>query len=94
MNNKLVEYDDAVYQLQEKEVIQRIYKSLKKCLLPELRSLVQKAQEINREEINYLLSLIHAHKKARKMYGLLKDIQKDLGMSSEAYKRISKVLND
>jgi len=74
MNNKLMSYEDAVKRLRYLESKQKRYKSSyyrnnKSC---RIRRYGQSEVSTNKESINQLLTIIHLHKKARKMYGKLR----------------------
>jgi len=96
MNSKLISYEEAVKQLKVLEIEQRYGKFLnsnyigKKWTLSELQSRTSK----NAKKINILLSIIVAHKQARRMYGVLRDVQGALGMSSKERKLVDGVLNE
>jgi len=70
MNNKLLSYDEAVKRLKDLESSQKFYKRiLTKDKRPnELRALYQSQLILRKDKINTLLSLIDAHKRARKLY--------------------------
>ena len=95
MSNELLGYDEALVELKTLEKRQRYYKKNRKTKYHILiRDFNDNSYRQRKKEIKILLSLIAAHKQSRKLYGLLKDIRKDLGMSSDAYKRVSEVVND
>jgi len=70
MNSKLIGYDEAVERLKRLATIQRITKkSSRKSRLPPLyREGYQRSIIKRKSDINLLLSIIDAHKKARKLY--------------------------
>lgn len=95
MNNYLLSYDETLVKLKKLEHKQKYHKKNRKTYYPILlRGLIDCSYDQRKKEINILLSLIAVHKQSRKLYGLLKDIKNDLGMSSVSYKRISEVIND
>lgn len=68
MNNKLIGYDEAVGMLQELEKRQKIEKQRRKSSSTIRRELSQSLVEFNKDSINALLSIVDAHKQARKLY--------------------------
>ena len=95
MNSKLTSYEEAVKQLKVIEHNQMSRKRYLKTIKNKLvRRGVDSVIQSEKTKINALLSLIAVHKQARRMYGILRDVQKDLGMSSKAYKLVERVLNE
>jgi len=68
MNNKLIGYDEAVGMIQDLEKQQKVNKRRRRSLGQIRRSNSQSLVELTKKEINILLSLIHAHKQARKLH--------------------------
>ena len=69
MNNKRVTYEDAVKRLKELEEIQRDQKSQRKYNFGNAyKAIVQRQVEINKKEINLLLSIVAQRKEANKLY--------------------------
>ena len=76
MNN--LSYNEALNQLKQHEFAMKVQKKLLKVSKgPELQRHVQELIRQNRNTINLLLSVIHAHKKARKLYGELTELRKN-----------------
>ena len=73
MNNKLLTYEEAVADLKELEIEQKINKKLMTSNIagPILRSLSQANFERLKKDINRALTLVIVYKQARKMYGKL-----------------------
>ena len=76
MNNKLITYEEAKQRLKILEYSQKRDKRMLKNgnLLIEVRPTVQMRKNNRTERINMLLSIIHAHKQARKYYGKMKKL--------------------
>ena len=68
MNNKLLGYDEAVGKLQELEKNQRLFKKIRLRSTRQEMARDQKHIESNKNIINMLLSIIAAHKQARKLF--------------------------
>jgi hypothetical protein len=72
MNNKLITHEMALARLKDLELSQRLFKAARSFNFR--RSTVEKASECqqaleeNKIEINVLLSIIHWHKMAKKMF--------------------------
>lgn len=96
MNKELLGYEDAVKAVKVLEKRQRYYKNNRKRKYSHI--IVKDFQDSEylkrKKDIKILLSLIAAHKQARKLYGTLVDVKKDLGMSSKSYKKVSDIVND
>lgn len=92
MNNKLISYEKAVELINGHAATQRAFKKLRNSNIEWMRKESQRSLEEFRPEINHLLSIIAAHKQARKLYGALKEVQGTLGMSTELRKKVDKVL--
>ena len=71
MNSKLLGYEEAVAELKVLEREQRSAKKYRKLRNEVAKKGLQIIRNRKVKEINLLLSLIAAHKKARRMYGLL-----------------------
>lgn len=75
MNNKLVTYEESVKLLKKLERDQKFNKHcMRKSGSIEMRKLYQSRFESLKDNINVILSLIAAHKEARRMFGKLKDL--------------------
>lgn len=77
MNNKIISHKEAVERIKELEVQQRMLKAFRdhsfkyedtKTDASEYQSRILQ----NKKEANMLLSIIHWHKKAKKLYHILK----------------------
>lgn len=80
MNNKIIGYDEAVKRLKDSERAMRVQKKVLRISTDaESQRAIQRAIFLNRREINLLLSIIAAEKKARKLWGRLTSIS---GVSS------------
>lgn len=84
MNNKLISYEEAKERLKVLEQIQGKQKLQTKtvkdnyiCTRAELVKELNKRIADRKQEINLLLSIIHAHKQARKYYGKLQSYLKE-----------------
>ena len=75
MKNKLT-YEEAVEQLKILEVAQRKRKSHRKTKISFMRSKLQEEMSIIKVDINLLLSVISAHKQARKLYGQVQELKR------------------
>lgn len=72
MKNKL-DYEAAKKRLKEEERVMRVRKRLlRKATEKEDQQVMQDAVRKTRDTINLLLSVIHAHKSARKLFGELR----------------------
>jgi hypothetical protein len=78
MNNKIIDYEEAVKQLNLLSAVQGFMKQLK-CITVEDQRVTRENIRVRRKEINLLLSIIASEKKARKLYGRLISIS---GVSS------------
>lgn len=91
MNNKLISYEDAVKKLRLMEVQQTFNKTLKHHSTfkqdLEKTSKLQQIIHLQTKEINILLSIIHAHKQARKYYGKLRKLEEKVEKVLLANKR-------
>ena len=78
MNNKLIGYEEAKERLRLLEKCQRSDKKWisTPSLLRNTKRIINMQIRIRdrKEEINLLLSIIHAHKQARKYYGKMKKL--------------------
>ena len=76
MNNKLLSYEDAVKQLKPLEDFQREAKKSRKYKFANFNIMydIQGRALARKKEINLLLSIIAAHKLARKLYGKLNHV--------------------
>lgn len=76
MNNKTITHDQASKRIKELEVKQRVLKAFRdhsfKFKKPEDAAEYQLYILQNKKEINMLLSIVHWHKKAKKMFASLK----------------------
>lgn len=70
MNSKLIGYEEAKAKLKQLESIQKQYKKALKSR--RVKGYLQSTIYLKKQEINMYLSIIHAHKEARKYYGKLK----------------------
>jgi len=76
MNN--LSYEEALKKLKLNESVIKVQKKLlQKSKRPDIQRYVQELIRQNRNTINLLLSIIHAHKKARKLYGELTEARKN-----------------
>lgn len=87
-------YEEAVKQLKVLEKYQRTTKKYRKSAGRFTKMSMQRDLHLKTKEINMLLSLISAHKQARRMYGILKDVQDKLGLSTKERKLVDGVLNE
>lgn len=96
MNSKLIGYDEAVEKVKELEQRQHDYKRVAKLQSSQGsgRNIYQSSVDLRKVEINTLLSIIAAHKQARRMYGVLREIQDSLGISTKERKLVDGILND
>lgn len=80
MNSKLLSYEDAKKKLKPLEDLQREAKKKRKYKFANFNSMydLQGRALIRKKEINYLLSIIAAHKVARKLYGELEKVGSQL----------------
>ena len=72
MNNKLLSYEDAVKELKNSVEVQVCFKKLSK--IKQLQKPYMKYAFDNKNKINLILSIIAAHKLARKLYGKLNHV--------------------
>ena len=79
MNN--MSYEEAVKHLNLLSAVQAFMKQFKYKDVED-HKVVQENLRVRRKEINYLLSIIAAHKKARKLYGKLMYYETISGVSS------------
>lgn len=76
MNNKIIGYDEAVKRLKDCERAMRLQKKVLRIATDaESQRAIQRAIFLNRREINLLLSIIAAEKRARKLWADLKYIK-------------------
>lgn len=77
MNNKLLNYEDAIKLLKKEETLQRIrkakFKLWKRTGKDVEASFIQSVIKKEKYNINLILSLISAHKESRRLFGKLKD---------------------
>jgi hypothetical protein len=67
MNNKIIDYEEAVKQLNLLSAVQGFMKQLK-CITVEDQRVTRENIRVRRKEINLLLSIIASEKKARKLW--------------------------
>ena len=97
MNSKLISYEEAVESLKELGKEQHNYKKYHRktpTLCQEWNKILQRAYMSRKKEINMLLSLVAAHKDARRLYGTLREVRDTLGLSTKERQLVEKVLND
>lgn len=77
MNSKILSYEDAVKDLKLMEHFQRSSKKSRKKIYAniEIKKNIHKHFLNRKEHINLLLSIIAAHKLARKVWGALVDLE-------------------
>ena len=82
MNKKILSYEDAVKDLKLLEDVQRASKKSRKKTYAniEIKKNIHKHFLNRKEHINLLLSVIAAHKVARRLYGELQDVGRKLGV--------------
>jgi len=84
-------YEEAVNEIKLYGEVQRFMKRLKQNSVEDGR-VKQENIRVRRIQINLLLSIIAAHKQSRKLYGILREVQETLGMSTEIRARVDEVL--
>jgi hypothetical protein len=96
MNSKLIGYDEAVEKIKDLEQRQHDYKRVAKLQSSQGsgRNIYQSSVDLRKVKINTLLSIIAAHKQARRMYGVLREIQDSLGISTKERKLVDGIVND
>jgi hypothetical protein len=97
MNTKLIGYDEAVKKLKELGIQQMQYKKYQRktpTLCREWNKILQKNYMSRKKDINMLLSIVSAHKEARRMYGIIRELRDTLGLSTKERQLVEKVLND
>ena len=74
MNNKLMSYEEAKSELKGLENFQRKFKKARKTM-PSIcsKATVQSRVSFGTVRINELLTIIHLHKQARRLYGKLQE---------------------
>ena len=87
-------YEEAVERIKGHSATQKAFKHLRRSKIAGMRNLAQKSLQEFKPEINLLLSIIAAHKQSRKLYGVLREVQETLGMSTELRARVDRILND
>ena len=84
-------YEEAVRQVKILGEVQSFVKRLKRTSV--VAGQVKQADiHVRKIQINLLLSVIAAHKQARKLYGILRECQDTLGVSTTLRKRVDEVL--
>lgn len=97
MNSRLISYDEAVKKLKELGEEQSNYKRYQRktpTLCREWNKILQRNYEKRKKEINLYLSIVSAHKDARRFYGVIKELRDVLGLSTRERMLVEKVLND
>ena len=83
MNNKRVTYEDAVDRLKELEKVQKDQKAQRKYNFGNAyKAIVQRQVEINKREINLLLSIVAERKNANRLYEMVRFLQKEASVES------------
>lgn len=88
MNNKLLSYEDAVEELKVLEQYQRNnkgWRGIQARCCQKNGNVHQTAIAVRKKEINLLLSIIAAHKSARKLYGKVAKLEHNIGLIDGIY---------